>query len=198
MRPTARTLAACGLAVFGLFGTWKGVEYGRGNVHRVAPDLYRSGQLSAERFDGLVREAGIRAVLNLRGDHPEEGWWRDETAAAARHGVVYRSLAISARSEPDEATMESIAALVAELPKPLLIHCRAGADRSGLASAIFELTVSGESADEAAEQLSLYYGHFPWFGSRTRAMDTAFTRFAARHESKRVADGSPAVDTLER
>lgn len=185
MRSLANRVKAVTLPAVLLVAAWAGVQYGTGNVHQVAPGLYRSGQLTAERLDGLIRSAGIRSVLNLRGAHPEESWWRDEAAVAARHGVDYRSLAISARSEPDDATMDEVAALVARMPKPLLVHCRGGSDRSGLASAVYELTVAGESPEEAGEQLSLLYGHFPFAGSPTRAMDTAFARFATRHEAAR-------------
>ena len=62
-------------------------------------------------------------------------------------------------------------------PKPLLIHCQGGADRSGLAAAIFEYAAMLRPPEQSAEQLSLWYGHFPYLWSRTGAMDDSFSAF---------------------
>jgi protein tyrosine/serine phosphatase len=59
-------------------------------------------------------------------------------------------------------------------PKPILIHCRECADRSGLAAAFYLAAVkkSGEAAAE--RQLSIRFGHvaIPFVG--TYAMDRTF------------------------
>lgn len=49
-------------------------------------------------------------------------------------------------------------------PKPLLIHCESGADRSGLAAALYLAAISGAGEEVAEEQLGLKYGHIsePW------------------------------------
>src|SRR5262249_922424 len=44
---------------------------------------------------------------------------------------------------------------------PLVLHCRRGADRTGLAAAIVLLLQTDASLDEAALQLSPRYGHVP-------------------------------------
>jgi hypothetical protein len=51
--------------------------------------------------------------------------------------------------------------------------------RTGLAAALFELTVMHKPAEIASGQLSFRYGHFPWLMSETDAMDKAFWRVAA-------------------
>ncbi|MBK8025175.1 MAG: tyrosine-protein phosphatase [Chloroflexi bacterium] len=61
-------------------------------------------------------------------------------------------------------------------PKPTLIHCKAGADRTGLAAALF-LMSQGTSFDQAAQQLSLKYFHFPWLGSPSVAMDQTLNAY---------------------
>jgi undecaprenyl-diphosphatase len=156
-----------------------GYRYAGGNVHEVEPGvLYRSGQLGDAGLRAIVAEKGIRTILNLRGAHPDEDWYRREAAVARDAGIDYRSIAISARSVPDMATMVEIATTLAQAPRPILVHCIGGSDRSGLASAIYELAVEGSSEADAAGQLSIAYGHFPWLGSKTVAMDRAFVEFA--------------------
>ena len=41
-----------------------------------------------------------------------------------------------------------------------MLYCEAGADRTGLASALFMAEVAGRSEKEAESQLSLRYGHY--------------------------------------
>ena len=155
---------------------WAGLLRVTGNVHEIEPGVYRSGQLGADRLSAFVAGHGIKTVINLRGAHPGRPWYDAEAEAVRRAGADLVSLPLSASHEPDPATL---AALVRDLEgarKPLLIHCEAGADRSGLAAALYERLVLGRPVDVAAGQLSFRYGHFPWLLSRTGAMDRAFAR----------------------
>jgi hypothetical protein len=53
-------------------------------------------------------------------------------------------------------------------------YCEGGADRSGLVSALFFAEIDKKPADEAAWQLSVLYGHFPYLMSKTATMDQSF------------------------
>ena len=77
-------------------------------------------------------------------------------------------------------TLETILAMMRQAPKPLVIHCRSGADRSGLIAALYLFTIEGKRAETAAQQLSLFYGHFPYLWSRSGAMDHSFWLYAGR------------------
>ena len=169
--------------------TYAGYLQLSGNIHAVeVGTVYRSGQLDGHDLGALVKEKGIRSILNLRGRHPDVGWYIEEADVARHSRIEHISIGISARKEPDLITMRRIAAAIESAPKPLLIHCLAGADRTGLASAIYEYAVAGKTAEEADDQLSFAYGHFPWLWSRSGAMDQAFANFVAADEaSKHVA-----------
>ena len=150
-----------------------------GNVHEVvAGQVFRAAQPSPEGLKSLIREHGLKTVINLRGEHPDESWYRAELTAAAASGVKYVSLPLSATEEPDDAKLKSLINLLKTTETPFLLHCEAGADRSGLAAALYRLLMIGDAADHAAQQLSFRYGHFPWLISRTGAMDRAFWRVA--------------------
>ena len=82
--------------------------------------------------------------------------------------------------------MTELVEFLRDAPKPLLIHCRAGSDRTGLACAIY-VAARGGSYHDAQEQLSLYYGHFPYFGSKSMAMDITLERFYESVASRRIA-----------
>jgi protein tyrosine/serine phosphatase len=150
-----------------------------GNVHEVVPgELYRSAQLSGPFLNEIVDRYGIRSIINLRGKNSGLKWYQDELAAATRKGITHIDIDMSASQEPSAATIDRLIAAYKTAPKPILVHCEAGSDRSGLASAIYELIIDHRPATEASKQLSFYYGHFPWLTSKTGAMDRAFERVA--------------------
>jgi protein tyrosine/serine phosphatase len=160
-------------------GAWAGYLQLTGNIHEVeAGAVYRSNQLSPEDMAALVKTKGIKTVLNLRGKNGDEPWHRAEAAAVMGAGANLIDLTMSANNAPSDALLSELVATLRTAPQPILIHCRGGSDRSGLAAALYELLVVGKSADEAAGQLSFLYGHFPWLGSETGAMDRTFWRVA--------------------
>src|SRR5262249_44146427 len=62
---------------------------------------------------------------------------------------------------------------------PVLIHCSAGSDRTGAASAIWRMAVAGEEKAAASKELSLRYGHF---SAATPRMDELVDMFQPRRE----------------
>jgi len=172
-----KRVAAFALAGFLLLVGGYAYVHGCGNFHEVRKGmLYRSSWLGAEGLEKAIARHGVKSVLNLCGEQPGEAWYDGEVRVARRHGVDFRSLAFSAKQELDASQVRNLVALLRDAPKPLLIHCRAGSDRTGLACALY-VAACGGSYREACEQLSLYYGHFPFFGSKTVAMDATLDRF---------------------
>jgi protein tyrosine/serine phosphatase len=151
-----------------------------GNVHEVEKrQLYRSAQLSDSQLNEVIDQYKIRTIINLRGRNPGLKWYDDEIGVASRMGITHIDVAMSASKEPDAATVDRLTAAFQIAPKPILVHCEGGADRSGLASAIYELRIAHRPLSQATSQLSLLYGHFPWLMSKTVAMDNALAHIAA-------------------
>jgi protein tyrosine/serine phosphatase len=153
------------------------IQYG-GNLHAVeVGTFYRSAQLSGEDLRQVIKAKQIRTVLNLRGKNSGKDWYDEEIHATDAEGVLHLDYSLSARREVTLTQMQDIMRLIKASPKPILVHCNAGADRTGLVSALFELS-KGKDPLIAGEQLSLRYGHFPYLGSKTIAMDRSFASFA--------------------
>jgi protein tyrosine/serine phosphatase len=151
-----------------------------GNIHQIGKnEAYRSAQLSTSAFESVIHEHAIKTVINLRGSQQNAAWYDAERATALRLGVTHIDLPLSANEEPDDAKLDLLIATMRDAQKPLLIHCEGGADRSGLASALYRRFVEGTTYEKAAEELSFRYGHFPWLTSRTGAMDRAFAHRAS-------------------
>ena len=125
----------------------------------VKGEVYRSNQVTAERLAQYRDIHGIRTVLNLRGSSPGSLWYDEEVRAAAALGIQLIDFGLSAQTELIEQQVNKLTAILRDAPKPLLIHCRSGADRTGLASLIYQAVIAGIAEDRAERQLSHRFGH---------------------------------------
>lgn len=137
------------------WATWLRVS---GNFHTVVEsEVYRSAQPGPGDLEAWAAVHGIRSVLNLRGPS-DQAWYRDEIAASERLGLVHADFGMRASEMLSEPRAQELIALMKSLPKPLLIHCKQGADRTGIASALY-LAARGDGEARAEAQISFRYGH---------------------------------------
>ena len=147
------------------------------NSHEVEPGLiYRSAQLPAGEFVDLAKRVGLRTVINLRGENGGRDWYDDQYRAAQGLGVGFVNYRMSASRELTPAQMAELAQILRDAPKPVLIHCGSGSDRTGLACALY-LFDAGYPAEAVAYQLSLRFGHFPYLWSGSWAMDNSLKAY---------------------
>lgn len=153
------------------------------NQHVVEPGvLYRSAQLPAAEFTAFAQRTGLRTVINLRGENIGRDWYDAQFQAAQAMGVGFINYRMSAKKELTPAQMAELAHILKSAPKPVLIHCGSGSDRSGLACALY-LYEEGRSPAEVAGQLSLRFGHFPYLWSGSWAMDDSLKAHAENSPS---------------
>lgn len=185
LRRAVTILAVCA----SLAGGWAGYLHLTGNFHAVEPGVvYRSGQLSEGSFKDYIKSTGIRTVVNLRGNNAGVAWYDEEIKAVAGTDVTHIDFPLSSGRELSDRELGQLTAILRNSAKPVLIHCQGGADRTGLASALYELIIAKRDASDAASQLSFRYGHFPWLRSHTAAMDRSFAR--ALEIKGRLSSGS--------
>ena len=150
-----------------------------GNFHKVDKDLYRSAQLFSFNMPYYIEKHDIKSILNLRSirtaKSKNKSWYHDEVRISKEMGVVRYDYPIGDREETTMEDMRKIVQIMKDAPKPLLVHCKAGADRTSLASALYLYAIKDDK--NADKQISILYGHFPWFGSKTVAMDRSFENY---------------------
>jgi Protein tyrosine/serine phosphatase len=126
---------------------------------RVADGVYRSSHPMPQQLRDAAR-AGVRTVLSLRGPEVHMGSNRLEWDACRRLDMRVVHFAIGSRDAPSREELLGLEALLRTLPRPLLIHCKSGADRAGLASALYLMLVEGRPLEEARRQLDFWrHGH---------------------------------------
>jgi len=149
-----------------------------GNIHEVIPgELYRSAQPDGETIAAYARRYGIKSILNLRGENGDADWYREELAASRSLGIAHFDFRMSSKRALNYERSKELLAMMRAARKPLLIHCMAGSDRTGLASVLYLQQIAGTSEDEAEGQLSLRFGHLGIpFLSKAYAMDQSWER----------------------
>ena len=155
----------------------------QGNFHPITPDeAYRSAQLDQDELEHDIRKFKIRSIINLKGKAVGEPLYKQEIAICRKLGVKHYDLGLSADKTPSSHNIEKLLKLFRIAPRPVLIHCRAGADRSGLAAALWKVVIDGAPKSVAGEQLSIRYGHMP-FGP-TQVLDAFFENWTTPPRTK--------------
>jgi hypothetical protein len=130
------------------------------NVHTVlAGRVYRCAQPTGRDLEQLVKAHGIRTVVNLRGCCFPLPWYMEESRATHRLDVGQEDICFSAGRLPSLPELRRFLEVLDRAEYPLLLHCRRGADRTGLASAVVLLLQPDQTFAQARRQLGLRYGH---------------------------------------
>ncbi len=134
------------------------------NFHEAVPGrLYRANTLQPETLAAHVDEHHIQAIINLRGEQPEQEWWQLEASVAKQQNIPLYNLPMKSFAYPQPEHVAELLQLFGSCPGPLLVHCRAGVDRAGIVSGLWLLEREGATVEQAINQLSfLNYGHIGW------------------------------------
>jgi protein tyrosine phosphatase (PTP) superfamily phosphohydrolase (DUF442 family) len=127
--------------------------------------VIRSAQPTSQ-LPRLVAEYGLRSILNLRGGNPADSWYDAEVRTAQTSNLAFYDLPLSATRRPTRRELLLLFDILARCPYPLLIHCKSGADRTGLASALYLMTRKGERPEQAEGTFALEFGHIPIAGTQ--------------------------------
>ena len=132
------------------------------NLHAVVPGaIYRSAQLDPEELTAVAASLGLASVLAVRAARPNKDWYVEEVRVARQLDLRLTNIDFDADRMPSRQRLRELVDELDDAPRPLLLHCRAGVERSGLASAV-ALLLEGASLEAARDQFSLRFGFHPW------------------------------------
>lgn len=146
------------------------------NFDEIAPQVYRSNQPTHRRFQ-KYRKMGIRTVINLRGEDGHAHYLFEKESCEAL-GLTLINAKLWARHAPAAPFLLNVIDAMRAAERPFLIHCKSGADRTGLAGAMYLMAVRGVPVETARKQLSLRYIHLKW--TKTGIQDYILDVYAAR------------------
>ncbi|MBX3459107.1 MAG: tyrosine-protein phosphatase [Planctomycetes bacterium] len=147
---------------------WLLTQFAGTNAHEVQPQQwYRAAQMSERQLTDYIHKHEIKTVLRLIGtDDGNTESYQSDTNATQKTGarLVVTKLPTSRLPHRSELAslfqaLDRLAANPAE--RPVLVHCKHGADRTGLVTVIWLHDYQGVSFEEARGHLAfLPYGHF--------------------------------------
>jgi len=115
------------------------------NLNRVTPEIFRSAQPDAAGMRA-IEKLGVRTVIDLRD-------LSDDQDEANGTKLRLRRVKMDAWHIEDEAIVRVLALLRRKGDGPFLVHCRHGADRTGVVCAMFRIVEQGWSRAEAIREL---------------------------------------------
>jgi hypothetical protein len=139
---------------------WTGSNLGivePGRVIRTAQPTWQLPQ--------LIHDYQLASILNLRGGSSKDWWYKAEVRTAESSGVAFFDLPLNATRRPTRRELLLLIDTLDRCKYPLLIHCKAGADRTGLATAIYLMMHRGEPPRQALRAFTIYHSHVPLFGT---------------------------------
>lgn len=155
------------------------------NEAEIAPGIWRSNHPTRARLERHAAR-GLKTVISLRGGG-DAAHNATERLWCAELGLTLLSVSMSDKAAPGTAAVMHLIETFRAAETPLLIHCKAGADRAGLASAIYLLAMRAEPLAQARRMLSWRFLHLR--RSRAGVLDSVLDAYAA--------DGGEAVLPFE-
>jgi protein tyrosine/serine phosphatase len=145
------------------------------NTHWISDEVVRANQpwpYQVKRW----RDRGIRTIINLRGRGVDSHHVL-ERDACERYGIKQVDIInLGSREAPTREQVLAAKAMFDEIEYPALIHCKSGADRAGVMSALYVHFRQKKPISEAIGQLDFWkFGHIS--ASDTGVMDYAFQKY---------------------
>ncbi|MGR3270143.1 protein tyrosine phosphatase [Thalassococcus profundi] len=127
------------------------------NFFEVAPGVYRSNQPTHARFEKYAA-MGIKTVINLRGED-KFSFYLFEKESAEALGLTLIDAKLWARTAAPRKRIVGVIDALRAAERPMMFHCKSGADRAGFVSAMYLLIFENQPVAVARKQLGLKYIH---------------------------------------
>ena len=129
---------------------------GVSNFYKVSDNLYRGAQPNEEGFRQL-QKLGIKTVVNLRSSHSD----RDKLKGT---NLNYEEIPMTAWHPKNEDAVKFLKIAADANLAPVFVHCKRGADRTGMMCSVYRVTVQNWPKEEAIKEMTKgdYGFYFIW------------------------------------
>jgi len=123
--------------------------------------LYRSGYCEPGPLEDVIRRYGIRTILVLLTNEPDARSQQQEEEVARRQGVELIRMGMPGDGRGDFELIDRAVEVIADASKrPLLVHCWAGVQRTGIVYAAWRMKYCGWD-DQRALAEAAEHGYSP-------------------------------------
>ncbi len=150
------------------------------NSGRIADGVWRGPQPNPFHIKRFARR-GFRTFVNLRGP-TGYGSYALEKIYTGRCRLTMIDHALYSGAAPLKTQIHELHTIFKNMEKPALLHCKSGADRSGLAAALYLILCENVPVVDAAKELSYSYGHIK--SSKTGILDAFFAQYLQDAEKR--------------
>jgi protein tyrosine/serine phosphatase len=115
------------------------------------------------RLKKIIKKYNIKTIINLRGNN-KNYLYQKEAQICKEMGVEYHTVALLSRSPEriKKKELEKLVNILKTAKKPLLFHCKAGADRTGFVAVLWHILNGRDKKWAIKKELSLKYMYLPW------------------------------------
>ena len=128
------------------------------NFHKVDDGVYRSAQMNPYTLKKYIKKYNLKTIISFRQDIDVSPLSVMEKKICDEMGVEFLRVGLTSRRLPNKDTLLKLKENLENAQKPILMHCKAGADRTSLASFLY-LYWKGD-IKKAKKQFSFWkFGH---------------------------------------
>lgn len=117
---------------------------GLNNLYKLNDSIYRSEQPDSIAFANL-KKIGIKSILNITTQ-------QNDTAIPGNQDFNFYFVRMKAERFSDSDIINALT-VIRNAPKPILIHCRHGSDRTGVVIAMYRIIYENHTKQEALDEL---------------------------------------------
>jgi len=143
------------------------------NIHDIGGGMFRANQPSPTHLKRWS-DQGIKTILNLRGESPK-GYYLLEKEACEALGLTLINYRMYSRDVHTKDKILGARDLFETIAYPCVMHCKSGADRTGIMSTLYRHFKMGDPIEQATQQLSLRYLHMK--SGKTGMLDHFFQTY---------------------
>ena len=155
------------------------------SLHKISENTYRSNQPFPWQILADKNKRGVKTIINLRGIRNCSSFFL-EKETCERHNIKLINFPVTSRAAPKVETILAAKKLFNEIEYPIIMHCKSGADRAGLMSALYLILHKNISVIEAKKQLSFKYLHIKH--AKTGILDAFFDNYIKENKNKDFLD----------
>jgi len=161
MKAWQRTAALSLVALVVAFGVWQRVlapAFVAKNFSAVEPGVYRAGLIDERLLESVVSEHDVRRIVTLLPEKRDDPRQREEARLATERGIELERFPLHGNGTGDPMMYVSAVQAIVEARRAseaVLVHCAAGAQRTGGVIALYRI-VEGKAGNEIVAEMKRY------------------------------------------